>query len=277
MSRYLAVLLILIFGVGLAADRSNSVGEIGSTDYSGQVPVGRPASGKGLPLHTLEGKLQIAQLALDREAMLPTKQDVWGTIALKFVAPALRQANLPRPPLVMTLVVRQVPGPGEFRFRITDPHPQWTEEDGASSGGFVEVAQDFTLSLMPGNYEISLVEVIASSLDTSLVVLPTESPRFWVPEDRCVYVGYIGTRYVRLPPLSPKQDIALSMEVSRNLRRDLVMVRLDTGTLLLADSAVFLPTGQQPLQGLGAGRGAYDEAQVRKCMVAPAQFALPMR
>lgn|SRR5574337_52088 len=269
MSRCLLVFLTLFASAAFAGDIDERVDENRGAAYVEQTPAGKGVPEVELPAQLKEA-LEVAQWTVDREGAPWATQEVWGTYALIFLPSG--QADLPRPPLDMTLVVRRLPGPGEYKFRISDPHPQWTVEEGRSSGNFARIAQDFNFSIMPGTYEISLVEVNAPSLDVAPVALPTESPRFAVPEGRCVYVGHIGTRYLRLPSGSFDQDKAFVLALSRKLGRDFVMIHMDMGSLVLVDSFVALPSDQEPRRGLGGGGRAYDEAVGRGCIVAPAKF-----
>lgn len=172
----------------------------------------------------------------------PAFQDdysIFGNIQLSFV-PYNDQAELPEPPMDLTLVIELEGGGNEERILITD-----------SGGGF-------GIALDPGNYVISSLEVDSPSISDNTASLLTGYPSFTVVEDDCVYIGRISISYYRFPPGDYFQQNEWISEFSAQIGREVYAIIFGSGSLVpesgnidLPDQSLW-PDGAEDCQILGA-------------------------
>jgi uncharacterized protein DUF4124 len=262
MSRYAPVILALVASATLAGGIYKWVDEEGRTVYSDMPPPGKAAKQVELTPQPPKEVLEEAQQTLERQRAMWTPQRVLGTIALGFT-PTVR-AQLPLPPIGLTLFVKPTIGSGEFKFRVDDPSPQWTvDPDGKTATTY----QNFNFSLKPGTYKTDRIEVDAPNLSGTPFTLPLMASGFTVPEGNCVYIGRLGMAYMRLPPGSLEQATETLKPLAKEVGKPLVLIYLTKGGLVPVADSVDTPSDAELRQGTGGGSQAHAEARAKNCAV----------
>jgi len=147
----------------------------------------------------------------------PKLPQVRGDVQVAFI-PYGEGAMAPQPPIDVTLIIRPLSGEANIRYTITG------------------LASSFSLSLLPGKYEISSLEVNSPSLSPNPVSLSAGRLKFTVPQTGCAYVGRFSFSYYRLPPGSLYEQMQL-VGLAQG-RDDVVQVHLDNGGLVNAPATV---------------------------------------
>ena len=271
MLQYLLILLIfLLVPLSMGADIYKWVDEKGTIHFSDNPSAGSKAM--KVPLAPQPGKESIdkPQQGDQKSTQHPQLQEVSGTVALGFVPTVL--ANLPAPPIELTLVIKPQAGGAEIRHKIADSSPGWSLE--SSKERQVAVShQNFSLQLSPGIYEISTLEVQAPSLSDTEFSLPTGGPNFTVPERNCVYVGRMSFVFLRLPPGSFDQSRAWAALAAQKEGKSILFVYLPKGTLVLpASTSVDTPRDTEQTQGVNGSKQLLAKASAKKCTVQLARF-----
>jgi hypothetical protein len=180
---------------------------------------------------------------------------VFGTIVLGFVPIAM--ATVPGPEIGLTLIVKNLADRSESRHVIGAADRTWIV---VRSGALT--AQDFTLSLGAGTYEVFAMEVDAPRMSDRPFHLPLGA-KFSVPDSSCVYVGRVFLQFLRTPQGSLEQANQAATIVSRERGANTVMVYLPQGSLLLAQAGRDVPESNDP----DAGVRHYTRARQMNCAV----------
>jgi hypothetical protein len=180
---------------------------------------------------------------------------VLGTIVLGFVPIAM--ATVPAPEIGLTLIVKSLADRSESRHVIGAADRSWIV---VRSGALT--AQDFTLGLGPGMYEVFALEVDAPRMSDRPFQLPLGA-RFSVPDASCVYVGRVFLQFLRTPQGSLEQANQAAAIVSRERGANTVMIYLPRGSLLLAQAGRDIPGTTDP----AAGVRHYTRAREMNCEV----------
>lgn len=270
MPRYLLILLILLASVTIAGGFYKWVDEQGRTVYSDTPPPGKAAQQVDLPPEPPTAVLERAQQDLEKRRdelqRREQPQDVLGSITLGFAPTVL--ASLPEPPIDLTMVIRPLAGGSKLKFKVTDPSPQWEVEKTDVAVTF----QNFSFSLRPGSYEIVFLEVEAQSLSDAPFSLVTGGPRFTVPEGNCVYVGQITFAYMRLPPGSRDQAVAVVQKMAKKQGKPFVLLYLTKGALVGVSTAVDTPSDIEERKALNGSKRIFAQAREKNCAVQLAKF-----
>ena len=144
MSRFLFILLVFIAGISIAGGIYKWMDEQGQMIYSDTPPHDKVVQKVSLPPQPPKEVLLRAQQELEKLK----RQEVLGTLSIGFVPTVL--ASLPEPPINLTIHIKRIIDGSEFKFKISDPAPQWEEEENK----FAVSHQNFSFSLRPGSYEI---------------------------------------------------------------------------------------------------------------------------
>ena len=180
---------------------------------------------------------------------------VFGTIVLGFVPIAM--ATVPGPEIGLTLIVKNLADRSESRHVIGAADRAWiVVRSGALS------AQDFTLSLGPGMYEVFAMEVDAPRMSDRPFQLPLGA-KFSVPDASCVYVGRVFLQFLRTPQGSLEQANQAATIVSRERGANTVMIYQPQGSLLLVQAGRDVPGLNDP----DAGVRHYTRAREMNCAV----------
>jgi hypothetical protein len=166
----------------------------------------------------------------------------FGTIVLGFVPVAM--ATVPEPEIGLTLIIRNRSEGSESRHVIGAAERAWIV---VRTGALT--AQDFTLSLAPGMYEVFALEVDSPGMSDRPFQLPLGA-RFSVPSAGCAYVGRVFLQFLRTPPGSLEQAQQASTIVSRERGANTVMIYLPLGSLLLVKGGRDVPGANDPHGGL---------------------------
>jgi hypothetical protein len=180
---------------------------------------------------------------------------VFGTIVLGFVPIAM--ASVPAPEIGLTLIVKSLADRSESRHVIAAADRAWIV---VRSGALT--AQDFTLSLGPGMYEVFALEVDAPRMSDRPFQLPLGA-RFSVPDAGCAYVGRVFLQFLRTPQGSLEQANQAATIVSRERGANTVMIFLPQGSLLLVQAGRDVPG----LNDVDAGVRHYTRAREMDCAV----------
>ena len=180
---------------------------------------------------------------------------VFGTIVLGFVPIAM--ATVPGPEIGLTLIVKNLADRSESRHVIGAADRAWIV---VRSGALT--AQDFTLSLGPGAYEVFAMEVDAPRLSDRPFRLPLGA-KFNVPDSSCVYVGRVFLQFLRTPHGSLEQANQAATIVSRERGANTVMIYQPQGSLLLVQAGRDVPG----LDDADAGVRHYARAREMNCAV----------
>lgn len=270
MPKYLLILLILLAGVTIAGGVYKWVDEQGRTVYSDTPPSGKVAQPVDIPPQPPRKVLEQAQQGLEKQRQERQRreqpQEVLGSVVLGFAPTVL--ATLPEPPVSLTVVIRSIAGGSEFKFKITDPSPEWIVERDKVAASH----QNFAFSLRPGSYKIVALEVEAQSLSDSSFSLLTGGPHFAVPEGNCVYIGRLAFIYVRLPPGSSAQAAAVVGTMAKERGKPIVFSYLTKGALVGASTAIDIPGEAEARQGPAGSRHEFERARDKNCAIQLAKF-----
>jgi tetratricopeptide repeat protein len=180
---------------------------------------------------------------------------VFGTIVLGFVPIAM--ATVPGPEIGLTLIVKNLADRSESRHVIGAADRAWIV---VRSGALT--AQDFTLSLGPGAYEVFAMEVDSPRMSDRPFRLPLGA-KFNVPDSSCVYVGRVFLQFLRTPHGSLEQANRAATIVSRERGANTVMIYQPQGSLLLVQAGRDVPG----LDDADAGVRHYARAREMNCAV----------
>ena len=180
---------------------------------------------------------------------------VFGTIVLAFVPTAL--ATVPEPAIGLTLIVRNLSAPSESRHAIGAADRTWIVV-----GNGALTAQNFSLTLSPGMYEVFALEVDAPRMADRPFRLGLGA-KFSVPDAKCVYVGRIFLQFLRTPPGSLEQAKQAADIASRERGATTIMIYLPSGSLLLVQGGRDVPEPNDPL----GGAQHYTRAREMSCAV----------
>ena len=258
MSRYLLILLIFLAGVTLAGGIYKWVDEQGRTIYSDTQPSGKITQKVVLPPQPPKEILLRAQQELEKLK----KKEVIGTVSIGFVPTDL--ATVPKPPVNLSVIIKNFKDGSELKFNISDSSPQWE----VKKNEYAASHQNFNFYLRPGNYEIIALELEAGSLSISDFSLVTAGPRFTVPEGNCVYIGRITLMYMRLPPGSHAQTMSLVKTMAKDLEQGFFTTYLTKGSLINTSHAVDIPAQQSH----ASGYQAFTQAREKNCAINLAIF-----
>lgn len=164
---------------------------------------------------------------------------VLGNLQVTFI-PATTEVKAPSPPIEVGLVIKPAAGGAE----VTQSIP--------------EAGDGFSLTLDPGSYALSALEIRAPSMSDEAFQVPTAGPTFTVPASGCVYIGRISFAYYRMP----EGSLEAQTEVIKAAfgRDDLYFVFLESGSLVGKEAGVTLPPEGERVTGS------------EKCSATPAEF-----
>lgn len=210
-------------------------------------------------VYRTQGRQAEAEALMRRAGVVAPKpagpSQVFGTIVLGFVPTTL--ATVPEPAIGLTLIVRNLSARSESRHVIAAADRAWiVVREGALT------AQDFSLSLGPGMYEVFALEVDAPRMNDRPFHLGLGA-RFSVPDAGCVYVGRVFLQFLRTPPGSLEQANQAANVVSRERGASTVMIYLPPGSLLLVQGGRDVPRPNDPL----GGAKHYARAREMSCAV----------
>jgi hypothetical protein len=152
---------------------------------------------------------------------------VYGDFQVAFI-PHGEGAEVPQPPIDLSLIIESESGEGEFEAKISDP-----------AGGF-------SLNLPAGIYKIISLKLTSSGED---IDLPTSSPSLIVPQAGCVYIGRLSLRYIKLPPLSIPEQLDLVLEMAKKTGQDLLVTVLENGSYILQSKGIDIPKASERVDG----------------------------
>jgi hypothetical protein len=153
---------------------------------------------------------------------------VLGNVQIAFI-PATKEVKPPTPPIEVSLVLKPADGGPDVKQGIPE-----------GSGGF-------SLTLDPGTYKLTVLEITASSMSDTAFQVPTGGPTFTVPATGCVYLGRIQFAYYRMPKGSFEEQTALFNGLFG--RDDLMFIFLESGGLIGSDAGVTLPPEAERVSG----------------------------
>ena len=152
---------------------------------------------------------------------------VLGNLQMEFI-PYGENVILLEPPIEVAPIF---PGEEGKSHKITDP------------------AGDYALSLSPGEYEISVLEVKAANMPESVdVFIP--SLHFEVPPIGCNYLGEIQLSFYRLPPGEYAEHRATIIELEEQTGIEILFTYLDSGHLVPKSFVVNLPSENERVEGV---------------------------
>ena len=194
-------------------------------------------------------------------------QEVFGTAVIGFAPTVL--AAMPEPPIEITLIIKPVAGGPPIEHRITDSAPGWAVMNGNKPKAAAS-HQNFMLSLRPGKYEISETLIQSSSLSEKPLSFALNVPSFTVPEGNCVYIGRFGYIYMRLPPGSYEQTLAVAsiMAKERGIGKSVATLYLVKGSLIPDSFFVDQPTEAEQTHGYKI----LSEARKKQCVTNLVKF-----
>jgi hypothetical protein len=258
---------MLLAGITIAGGLYKWVDEHGTTVYSDTAPPGKASQQVEIAPQPPKEVLERAQKGLDEQRQRREQpQEVLGSLVLGFAPTAL--ANLPEPPISLTMVIKSLVDGSEFKFKLTDPSPEWKVEDHKA----VLVHQSFAFSLRPGSYKMDGVEVRARSLSDSPFLL-LGGAQFDVPEGNCVYIGRLGLFHMRLPPGSLAETQARIERMWKERSKSFILVLyLPKGPLICTAESGDIPDEAGTGQFSAGDRRAFERARDKNCAIQLAKY-----